>query len=63
MTHIFENGSISWCENFVERRSFRIVSGESRKLYGNCAFPQNIHTRKLSKIMVYYEVNSFDIAL
>ena len=29
------------------------------KLYGNCAFPQNFHTRKLGKITVFYAVISF----
>ena len=26
------------------------------KLCGNCAFPQNFHTRKLGEIMVFYAV-------
>ena len=33
-----------WCGNFVERHS------------GNCAFPQNFHTRKLGEITVFYAV-------
>ena len=28
------------------------------KLYGNCAFPQNFHTRKLGEITVFYAVGS-----
>ena len=27
-----------------------------RKLWGNCAFPQNFQTRKLGKIMAFYAV-------
>ena len=38
----------------MERHSFRIVSGESPKLCGNCAFPQNFHTRKLGEITIFY---------
>ena len=26
------------------------------KIFGNCAFSQNLHTRKLAKIMVFYTV-------
>ena len=44
---------ISRCENFVERRSFRRVSGE---LCGNYAFLQNFQTRKLGEIKVFYVV-------
>ena len=37
------------------------VSGDSpetmRKLCGNCAFPQNLHTMKLGKITVFYAVH------
>ena len=44
---------ISRCENFVERRSFRRVSGE---LCGNYAFLQNFQTRKLGEINVFYVV-------
>ena len=36
----------------------RTVSAELRaihpKLYGNCAFPQNFHTRELDEITVTY---------
>ena len=46
---------ISWYGNFVERHSFRIVSNHP-KLCGNCAFPQNFHTRKLGEITVLYAV-------
>ena len=45
-----------WCGNFVERGSFLIVVGECPKLCGNCAFPQNFHTKKLGKITVSYAV-------
>ena len=27
------------------------------KLWGNCAFPQNFHTRKLGEITVFYAVD------
>ena len=37
---------ISWCGNFVDRHSFSRVSGNSPKLYGNCAFPQSFRTRE-----------------
>ena len=37
---------ISWCGNFVDRHSFSRVSGDSPKLYGNCAFPQSFRTRE-----------------
>ena len=55
---------ISWCENFVERHSFHIVSGYSfhilfairPKLCGNCAFPQNFNTRKLGEFTVFFAV-------
>ena len=33
----------------MERYSYRIVSGE-------CAFPQNFHTRKLGEITAFYAV-------
>ena len=37
------------------------VSSEFRairpKLCGNCAFPQNFHTRKLSEFSVFYAVS------
>ena len=42
---------ISWCGNFVERNSFR------PKLCGNCAFPQNVHNKKLDEITVLYAVH------
>ena len=41
---------ISWRGNFVERHSFRM------KLCGNCAFPQNFHTRKLCEVTVFFVV-------
>ena len=28
-----------------------------QKLYGNCAFPKNLHTRKLVDITVFYAVD------
>ena len=40
---------ISWCGNFMERQ-FR----QSPKLCGNCAFPQNFHTKKLGEITVFF---------
>ena len=36
----------------MERHSFRIVSGKSRK----CAFSQNFHFRKLGEITVFFAV-------
>ena len=39
----------------MERHSFRTVSGES---LGNCAFPQNFHTRKLGKSAIFFTVNT-----
>ena len=49
---------ISWCGNFVEKRSLRIVSGDSletiRKL---CLSPQNFHTRKLRESTVFFPVS------
>ena len=47
---------ISWCENFVEKHSFRIVWANRPKLCGNCAFAQNLHTSKLGEIEVFYAV-------
>ena len=44
----------SWCGNFVERHSFRIVSGDSPET----VFPQNFHTMKLGEITVFYVVKS-----
>ena len=43
---------ISWCGNFVKTHSFRCP-----KLCRNCAFPQNLNTRKLYEIFVFYVVN------
>ena len=51
-----KNTVISWCGNFVERHNFRIVSGFRQKLCGNCGFPQNIHTRKLREITLFFAV-------
>ena len=41
-----------WGGHFVERHSFRIVSGDSSKLGGSCVFLQNFNTRKLGEIMI-----------
>ena len=38
---------IFWCGNFLEKHNFCTVSG-------NCAFPQNYHTRKLGEITVFF---------
>ena len=38
---------------FCEKGQFPTVSGES---CGNCAFPQNFHTRKLAGIKVFFAV-------
>ena len=40
----------------VERHIFRIVGVIRPKLCGNCAFPQNFHTRKLGEITVFFTV-------
>ena len=45
---------ISWCINLMERQSFHVIH---QKLCGNCAFPQNFHTRKLGEITVFYTVH------
>ena len=29
------------------------------KFYGNCAYPQNFHARKLGEITVFYAVEAF----
>ena len=47
---------ISWCGNFFERQSFRIVFGDRPKLCGNSAFKQNFHTSKLGEITVFFTV-------
>ena len=58
---------ISWCRNFVERYSFCICSFILKlcicilKLCGNCAFPQNFHTRKLGEITVFNVVRGSKI--
>ena len=41
-----------WCVNFAERANHP-------KLRRNCAFPQNFHTMKLGKIMVFYALKDF----
>ena len=42
---------ISWCGSFAEKNR--------PKLCGNCAFPINRHTRKLSEIALFYAVICF----
>ena len=39
--------------NFEETKIFHRVSDGRQKLCGNCAFPQNFHTRKLDEITVF----------
>ena len=46
--------SISWCGNFVERHSFRTISGDSPKTMQKLCFPQNFYTRKFGEITVQY---------
>ena len=45
-----------WGGHFVERHSFRIVSGDSSKLGRSCVFLQNFNTRKLGEIMIVFIV-------
>ena len=40
----------------MERHSFRIVSDDLPKQCGNCAYPQNLHAKKLEKIAVFFVV-------
>ena len=40
---------------------FRAISGNRPKLRGNCAFPQNFHTRKSGEITVFFVVIVFVI--
>ena len=47
---------IYWCENFVGRHSFRIVSGDSPETMRKLCLPQNFHTRKLGEITVFFAV-------
>ena len=54
---------ISFCGNFVERHSTRKVSGESPKLCGYCASPQNFHIRKLGGITVVYIVKTLVVTV
>ena len=44
------------CGNFMERHSFRTVSGDPPKTLRKYAFPQNLHTRKLHEITVFFAV-------
>ena len=41
---------------FCRKAQFQYSFGQIAKLCGNCAFPQNFHTRKLGEIMVFYAV-------
>ena len=46
-----------------KRKKFQLISLHRNltihsKLYGNCTFPQNFHTRKLGEITVIYAVNA-----
>ena len=47
----FPDAEILW-KDTVSTELMTIVP----KLYGNCVFQQNIHTRKLGEITVYYAV-------
>ena len=47
---------ISWCGNFVERHSFRIVSDKSTETMRNSAFSQIFCTRKIAEITVFNTV-------
>ena len=47
---------ISWCGNFGERHSFRMVSGVLPETMQNCDFPQKLLTRKLGEITVFFAV-------
>ena len=40
----------------MKRDSFRQFRANRSKLCGNCAFPQNFHTRKLGEIKVFFAV-------
>ena len=44
---------ISWCGNFVERRSFRIVSGESPETMLKLRL-QNLYTRESGEITAFF---------
>ena len=46
----------------MERHSFRIVPGESRKLCGKYVFPKNFHTKKLGEITVFFAVRADETA-
>ena len=51
---------ISWCENFVEKAQF--PHAIPPKLCGNCAFPQNFHTRKLGEIVAFSAVSYSELS-
>ena len=40
----------------MKRDSFRQFRANRSKLCGNCAFPQNFHTRKLGEMSVIYAI-------
>ena len=44
---------ISWCGNFVERRSFRIASGESPETMLKLRL-QNLYTRESGEITAFF---------
>ena len=48
---------------FSGKAQFPHSFGRCPKLYGNCAFPQNSHTRKLGKITVFYAVLGFAVLI
>ena len=47
---------MSWCGNFVERHSLRIVSGDSPETMRKLCLSTNFHTMKLGEITVFYTV-------
>ena len=47
---------ISWCGNFEERHSFRIVSDESSETMRKLRLSSKFHARKLGAISVFYAV-------
>ena len=53
--YIYIQISENFIVNFGRITEFR---ENQRKLYGNCAFPQIFHTRKLGEITVFYAVQA-----
>ena len=43
--------------NFFGKAEFPHSFGRFAPSYGNCAFPQNVHTRKLGEITVFFAVD------